>query len=109
MKPRDAPVLPDDLPYRPSLAAARAWCRECLTDAIAGAAPTDPAARPSRCPGRGLGTSSPIPRRICCGSLPRHAGQAVTVRFTRAGCAVHRHDDDGVRLLAEGPDLRGVR
>ncbi|MGC4855056.1 hypothetical protein ACLQ24_17110 [Micromonospora sp. DT4] len=36
----------------------------------------------------------------------RGAGQAVTVRFTRAGCAVYRHDADGVRLLAEVPDLR---
>ncbi|MEU7675883.1 hypothetical protein AB0C42_13825 [Micromonospora taraxaci] len=36
----------------------------------------------------------------------RHAGQVVTVRFTRAGCTVHRHDEDGVRLLAEALDLR---
>ncbi|WP_139217879.1 hypothetical protein [Micromonospora phaseoli] len=36
----------------------------------------------------------------------RYAGQTLTVRFTRTGCTVHRHDDDGVRLLAEVPDLR---
>ncbi|WP_185755215.1 hypothetical protein [Micromonospora sp. A202] len=104
VKPRDAPVNPDDLPYRPSLAAALAWCVECLTDAVASAAPTDPAL-PIPVPSSG-------PRAIVADPVPellrlaaRHAGQAVTVRFTRAGCALHRHDDDGVRLLAEGPDL----
>ncbi|MDG4837168.1 hypothetical protein O7631_11640 [Micromonospora sp. WMMD967] len=108
MKPRDAPVRPDDLPYRPSLAAALAWCQECLTDAVASAAPTDPA------------TSIPVPwsgpRDLVANPEPdllrlasRHAGQVVTVRFTRAGCAVHRHDDDGVRLLAQALDLRDLR
>ncbi|MEO3769902.1 hypothetical protein [Micromonospora sp. B9E7] len=108
VKPRDAPVSRDDLPYRPSLTAALAWCRECLIDAVASAAPTDPA------------VAIPVPRSGPCGSVAdpepdllrlaaQHAGQAVTVRFTRAGCAVHRHDDDGVRLLAEGPDLRDLR
>ncbi|MEU8085868.1 hypothetical protein AB0B57_19930 [Micromonospora sp. NPDC049101] len=108
VKPRDAAVLPDDLPYRPSLAAALAWCRECLSDAVAGAAPIDPA------------TPIPLPWSRACGIVAdpepdllrlaaRHAGQALTVRFTRAGCAVHRHDDDGVRLLARTRDLSGLR
>ncbi|MET8041791.1 hypothetical protein ABZU25_13115 [Micromonospora sp. NPDC005215] len=108
VQPRDAPVRPDDLPYRPSLAAALAWCRECLTDAVAGAAPSDPAT-PIPAPWSG-------PRGIVADPEPdllrlaaRHAGRAVTVRFTRAGCAVHRHDDDGVRLLARSRDLRGLR
>ncbi|MDG9678163.1 hypothetical protein [Micromonospora sp. DH14] len=37
----------------------------------------------------------------------RHAGQVITVRFTRAGCTVHLQDDD-VRLLAAAPDLRDI-
>ncbi|MEU4550520.1 hypothetical protein [Micromonospora violae] len=108
VKPRDAPVHPDDVPYRPSLAAALAWCVECLTDAVAQAAPTDPTAP--------IPVPWSRPRELVVDPAPdllrlasRHAGQAVTVRFTRAGCTVHRHDDDGVRLLAETPDLRDLR
>ncbi|MEU7752125.1 hypothetical protein [Micromonospora sp. NPDC049171] len=108
VKPRDAAVLPDDLPYRPSLAAALAWCRECLSDAVAGAAPIDPAT-PIPLPwsrARGI-VADPEPDLLRLAA--RHAGQALTVRFTRAGCAVHRHDDDGVRLLARTRDLSGLR
>ncbi|WP_433130310.1 hypothetical protein ACQPWW_07025 [Micromonospora sp. CA-240977] len=108
VQPRDASVSPDHLPYRPSLAAALAWCRECLTDAVAGAAPTD-LATPISVPGSG-------PRGIVADPEPdllrlaaRHAGQALTVRFTRDGCAVHLHDDDGVRLLARARDLGSLR
>ncbi|MFF0154738.1 hypothetical protein [Micromonospora sp. NPDC005203] len=108
VQPRDAPVLPDDLPYRPSLAAALASCRECLTDAVAGAAPIDPAVPIPR-PWSGPRGILPDPEPDLLRLAARHAGQAVTVRFTRAGCAVHRHDDDGVRLLARTRDLRGLR
>ncbi|MEV4494268.1 hypothetical protein AB0J84_00970 [Micromonospora arborensis] len=107
VKPRDAAVRPDDLPYRPSLAAALAWCVECLTDTVAGAAPTAPAT-PIPVPWSGPRDSVVDPEPELLRLAARHAGQAVTVRFTRAGCAVHRHDDDGVRLLAAGPDLRSV-
>ncbi|MFI7660896.1 hypothetical protein ACIBTW_18645 [Micromonospora parva] len=86
IKLRDAPVRPDEFPCRPSLAAALAWCAECLIDAVAEAVPSDPT------------TPIPVPR-----SEPRdvadpdqellrlaaqHAGQVVTVRFTRAGRTV---------------------
>ncbi|MEU8331051.1 hypothetical protein [Micromonospora sp. NPDC048839] len=107
VKPRDVPVSPDDLPYRPSLAAALASCQECLTDAVAGAGPTDPAVPiPVPCSGLRDIVADPVPDLLRLAA--RHAGQAVTVRFTRAGCAVHRHDDDGVRLLARTHDLRGL-
>ncbi|MFI6780704.1 hypothetical protein [Micromonospora sp. NPDC050276] len=106
VKPRDAPVGPDDFPHRPSLAAALAWCVERLTDAVAGAAPTDPTAPiPVPCSGS---REVVDPEQDLLRLAARHAGQVVTVRFTRAGCTVHRHDDDGVRLLADVPDLRDV-
>ncbi|WFE44568.1 hypothetical protein [Verrucosispora sp. WMMD1129] len=35
----------------------------------------------------------------------RHAGLTLTVRFTRAGCTLHRHDGDGVVVVATAPDL----
>ncbi|MFI6268614.1 hypothetical protein [Micromonospora zamorensis] len=103
---RDAPVRHDDFPYRPSLAAALAWCVECLTDAVAGAAPTDPTAPiPVPCSGpRDVADTEPDLLRLAT----QHAGQVITVRFTRAGCTVHRHDDDGVSLLAEALDLRDL-
>ncbi|MEU7797756.1 hypothetical protein AB0B10_00625 [Micromonospora arborensis] len=108
MKPRDVAVSPDNLPYRPSLAAALALCRECLTDAVASAAPTDPAT-PIPAPWSGSCDLVVDPEPDLLRLAAQHAGQAVTVRFTRAGCAVHRHDYDGVRLLAKGPDLRDLR
>ncbi|WP_406067038.1 hypothetical protein [Micromonospora sp. NBC_01638] len=108
VKPCDAPVRPDDLPYRPSLAAALAWCVECLTDEVAGAAPTDPEA-PIPVPWSGPRDLVADPVADLLRLAAQHAGQAVTVRFNRTGCAVHRHDDDGVRLLAEAPDLRDLR
>lgn len=106
VKARDAPVGPDDLPYRPSLAAALAWCVECLTDAVAGAAPTDPTAA-IPVPGSGpRDVADPEPELLRLAA--QHAGHVVTVRFTRAGCTVHRHDDDGVSLLAKALDLRDL-
>ncbi|PYC67470.1 hypothetical protein C7C45_20840 [Micromonospora arborensis] len=107
VQPLDATVRPDDFPYRPSLAAALSWCVECLTDAVAGAAPTDPKAPiPVPCSGsRDVADPEPELLRLAA----QHPGQVITVRFTRAGCAVHRHDCDGVRLLAKGPDLRDLR
>ena len=71
--------------------------------------PGRPGGLRSRRRGRGRPTSSPTRSRICCGSPPGTPGRRSRVRFTRAGCAVHRHDDDGVRLLADGPDLRDLR
>ncbi|MEU8387236.1 hypothetical protein [Micromonospora sp. NPDC048843] len=107
MKPLDAPVRPDDFPYRPSLAAALSWCVECLTDAVAGAAPTDPTV-PIPVPGSGpRDIADPEPELLRLAA--QHAGQVLTVRFTRAGCTAYRHDDDGVHLLAEAPDLRDLR
>ncbi|MBQ1017869.1 hypothetical protein KBX71_08320 [Micromonospora sp. D93] len=107
VKPLDAPVRPDDFPYRPSLAAALSWCVECLTDAVAGAAPTDPMV-PIPVPGSGpRDVANPEPELLRLAA--QHAGHVVTVRFTRAGCTVHRHDEDGVRLLAKAPDLRDLR
>ncbi|MDG4779592.1 hypothetical protein O7614_08040 [Micromonospora sp. WMMD961] len=107
VQPLDAPVRPDDFPHRPSLAAALAWCGECLTDAVARAAPTDPTA-PIPVPRSGpRDVADPEPELWHLAA--RHAGQVVTVRFTRAGCTVHRHDEDGVRLLAQALDLRDLR
>ncbi len=107
VEPRDAPPHPDDLPHQPSLAAALAWCVESLTDAVAGAVPADPATPiPVPCSGAYGFVIDPEPDLLRLAA--RHAGQAVTVRFTRAGCAVHRHDADGVRLLAQVPDLRDL-
>jgi hypothetical protein len=106
VKPLDAPVRPDDFPYRPSLAAALSWCVECLTDAVAGAAPTDPMV-PIPVPGSGprdVADPEPELSRLAA----QNAGRVVTVRFTRAGCTVHRHDDDGISLLAEALDLRDL-
>ncbi|MFC5945414.1 hypothetical protein ACFPZ4_28615, partial [Micromonospora harpali] len=99
-----APVRPDDLPDRPSLAAAVAHCLECLDVTLPETAPADPR------------TPVPVPRSTPCPLPPdpvpglrrlaaRHAGRPLSVRFTPAGRTVHRHDDDGVRLLAEGVDL----
>ena len=64
VKPLDATVRPDDFPYRPSLAAALSWCVECLTDAVAGAAPNRPE---GTYPGALLRVASPtpIPSRNC--------------------------------------------
>ena len=108
LRPRDAPVRPDELPYRPTLEAALAWCVECLTDTVAEAVPADlavpipvPAAAPSDPP------ADPVP--VLLRLAARHAGQVLTVRFTRAGCTLHLHHDEGVRLLAEATDLHELR
>ncbi|MER5454000.1 hypothetical protein ABT008_04400 [Micromonospora sp. NPDC002389] len=100
-------VRPDEWPYRPTLEAALAWCVECLTDTIANAAPTDavvpipvPEAAPSTLP------ADPVP--VLLRLAARHVGQVMTVRFTRAGCSLHLHDDEGIHLLAEAPDLHAI-
>ncbi|WP_341719469.1 hypothetical protein QQG74_06935 [Micromonospora sp. FIMYZ51] len=100
LRPRDAPVRPDEWPYRPTLETALAWCVECLPDTIAEVVPVDPAipiptpdAAPNDLP------ADPVP--VLLRLAARHAGQILTVRFTRAGCTLHLHDDDGVRLLTE--------
>ncbi|MGC4836122.1 hypothetical protein ACLQ3D_16635 [Micromonospora vinacea] len=109
IKPRDAAVSPDDLPYRPSLAAALAWSRECLTDAVASAAPIDPAT-PIPVPWSGPRDLVADPEPELLRLATQHAGQVVTVRFTRAGCTAYRHDGGGggVSLLAEAVDLRDL-
>ncbi|WP_176092932.1 hypothetical protein [Verrucosispora sp. NA02020] len=107
LRPRDAPVRPDEWPYRPTLEAALAWCVECLTDTIASAAPADavvpipvPEAPPTALP------ADPVP--VLLRLAARHVGQVLTVRFTRAGCTLHLHDDEGIHLIAEAPDLYAV-
>ncbi|GIJ29178.1 hypothetical protein Vqi01_43400 [Micromonospora qiuiae] len=108
LRNRDAPVSPDELPYRPTLEAALAWCVECLTDTVAEAVPADsavpipvPAAAPNDRP------ADPVP--VLLRLAARHAGQTLTVRFTRAGCTLHLHHDEGVHLLAEATDLHELR
>lgn len=104
--PRDAPVRSDAFPCRPSLVAALAWCAECLTDAVAGAVPPDPTtAIPVPCSGP---RDVADPEQELLRLAAQHAGQVVTIRFTRAGCTVHRHGDDGIRLIAEARDLRDL-
>lgn len=100
-----APVRPDDLPCRPSLEAAVVDCLDGLDASLPETGPTDPEAAvplPQSAP-RPL-PADPVPALLRLAA--QHAGQTVTARFTRAGCAVHRHDDGGVRLVAVGPDLR---
>ncbi|MEV4709899.1 hypothetical protein [Micromonospora sp. NPDC049374] len=105
---RDAAVRPDEWPHRPTLEAALAWCVECLDDSVADAVPADPVVPirvPAAAPDELLADPVPALLRLAA----RHAGQTLTVRFTRAGCAVHLHDDGGVRLLAEATDLHDLR
>ncbi|MEV4386276.1 hypothetical protein AB0J68_11310 [Micromonospora sp. NPDC049580] len=64
VKPCHAPVRPDHLPNRPSLAAALAWCAECLADAVAG----PPAPTPPSTPGRWSPSASPVPTALCTGT-----------------------------------------
>ncbi|MEU7958168.1 hypothetical protein [Micromonospora humida] len=108
LRPPDAPVRPDDLPDRPSLAAAVAHCLECLDVILPETVPADPRVpvpAPRSVP-RPL-PSDPVPglRRLAA----RHAGQPLSVRFTRAGSTVHRHDEDGPCLIAEDDDLSDPR
>ncbi|WP_328339284.1 hypothetical protein [Micromonospora sp. NBC_00421] len=104
LRPPDAPVRPDDLPDRPSLAAAVAHCMECLDVTLPETVPADPrmSVPVPRSASRPL-PPDPVPglRRLAA----RHAGRPLSVRFTRTGSAVHRHDDDGAHLIAEGDDL----
>ncbi|MGW1057496.1 hypothetical protein [Micromonospora rubida] len=100
-----APVCPDDLPCRPSLEAAVADCLDGLDAALPETVPTDPEVAvplPQSAP-RPV-PADPVPALLRLAA--QHAGRTVTARFTRAGCAVHRHDDGAVRLVAVGPDLR---
>ncbi|WP_140158107.1 hypothetical protein [Micromonospora sp. NBS 11-29] len=101
VRPRDAPVHPDDLPTRPSLAAALADCLADLADDVGELVPTDPdeslpaPGAPARAP-----AANPLPELARLAA--EHPGRAVTLRVTRAGRTVHRHDDDGVRLVGQG-------
>ncbi|OWV13590.1 hypothetical protein B5D80_00165 [Micromonospora wenchangensis] len=104
LRPPDAPIRPDDLPDRPSLAAAVAHCLECLDVLLPQTVPDDPrqpVPAPRTAP-RPL-PPDPVPelRRLAA----RHAGRPLSIRFTRAGHTVHRHDDDGIRLVSEAGDL----
>ncbi|WP_147376176.1 hypothetical protein [Micromonospora radicis] len=107
LRPRDAPVRPDQWPYRQTLEAALAWCVEFLPDTVAGVVPVDaavpipvPAAAPSDLP------ADPVP--VLLRLAARHAGQVLTVRFTRAGCTLYLHHDEGMHLLAEALDLHDI-
>ncbi|QLQ39705.1 hypothetical protein [Micromonospora robiginosa] len=98
VRPRDAPVHPDDLPTRPSLASALDDCLTHLADDVAELVHTDPD-EPLPVPGSPAcepGTD-PVPALVRLAA--QHAGRAVTLRVTRAGHTVHRHDDGGVRLI----------
>ncbi|WP_405112870.1 hypothetical protein OG559_04835 [Micromonospora sp. NBC_01405] len=100
-----APVCPDDLPCRPSLEAALADCLDGLDAALPETVPADPEMAvplPQSAP-RPV-PADPVPALLRVAS--RNAGRAVTVRFTRAGCALHHHDDEGIRLVTTGLDLR---
>ncbi|WP_229403992.1 hypothetical protein [Micromonospora sp. NBRC 110038] len=101
------PPDPAGQPCLPTVGAAVAYCLEYLENALAAAVPTEPE-QPVPAPHSPAATphdpvADPVPalERLAAG----HAGQVVTVRFTRAGCAVRRHDGDRVRLLAEAADL----
>ncbi|MEO3781449.1 hypothetical protein ABGB16_32625 [Micromonospora sp. B11E3] len=89
---RDAPVHPDDLPTRPSLAAALDDCLTHLADDLVGLVPTDPdeplpAPRsPAREP-----VADPVPTLLRLAA--EHPGRAVTLRITRTGHTTHRHDN----------------
>ncbi|MFI2711861.1 hypothetical protein ACH495_17200 [Micromonospora sp. NPDC018662] len=105
VRPRDAPVHPDDLPTRPSLAAALDDCRTHLADDVAGLVPTDPdePLPVPDSPAREL-VADPVPALVRLAA--QHTGRAVTLRVTRDDHTVHRHDDDGVRLVGkEGAPL----
>ncbi|SCL20109.1 hypothetical protein [Micromonospora inyonensis] len=100
LRPRDAPVHPDDLPTRPSLAAALEDCLVHLADDLAGLVPADPDV-PLPVPGTSPCAPVPDPEPGLLRLAAAHPGRAVTLRFTRAGHTAHRHDDDGVRRLAD--------
>ncbi|MEU3455810.1 hypothetical protein ABZ671_19765 [Micromonospora sp. NPDC006766] len=105
VRSRDARVHPDDLPTRPSLAAALDDCLTHLADDLAWLVPTDPA-EPLPVPGAPARepVADPVPALLRLAA--EHAGRPVTLRFIRAGCTVHRHDDAGSDILADAPDLR---
>ncbi|MFF3856585.1 hypothetical protein [Micromonospora sp. NPDC002575] len=96
------------------MGAAVAYCPEYLENALAAAVPTEPeqpVAAP-RSPARfpAATTHDPVPalERLAAGNAGNagNAGHVITVRFSRAGCAVRRHEGDQVRLLlAEAVDL----
>lgn len=106
LRARDASVDPDDLPTRPSLAAALADCFTHLADDLAGLVPADPDV-PLPVPGASPGDPVPDPEPQLLRLAAAYPGRAVTMCFTRAGRTVHRHDDDGVRRLAAS-DLMDV-
>nr|QLJ99754.1 hypothetical protein HZU44_06500 [Micromonospora carbonacea] len=104
LRPPAAPVHPDDLPCRPSPEAAVAHCLEGLDATLPETVPADPDA-PVPVPRSGPRPlpADPVPAllRLAAG----HPDQPLTVRFTRGGCTIHRHADEGPVLLAEGDDL----
>ncbi|RGC69898.1 hypothetical protein C5N14_05675 [Micromonospora sp. MW-13] len=104
LRPPAAPVHHDDLPCRASLETAVAHCLDGLDVALPETVPEDPgvAVPVPRSDARPL-PPDPVPglRRLA----GQHAGRPLSVRFSRAGCAVYRHDDDGPLLLVEGDDL----
>ncbi|WBC04335.1 hypothetical protein [Micromonospora sp. WMMA1976] len=89
---RDAPVHPDELPDRPSLAAALDDCLTHLADDLSELVPTDahePLPVPASAAREPL--TDPVPALVRLAAA--HAGRAVTLRVTRAGHTVDRHDD----------------
>ncbi|GIJ35736.1 hypothetical protein SAMN05216284_102178 [Micromonospora sediminimaris] len=72
--------------------------------AVADAVPTDlavPIQAPAAAPNDLIADPVPALLRLAA----RHVGQTLTVRFIRAGCTLHLHDDDGVVVVATVPDL----
>ncbi|MFF5171342.1 hypothetical protein ACFY3U_01745 [Micromonospora sp. NPDC000089] len=105
MRSATVPVHPGDLPDRFSLEAAVAHCLECLDVTLPETVPEDPGAplpAPRSAP-RALPTD-PVPALLRLAA--RHAGRSLTVRFSRAGRTVHRHDEGGPCGLDDALDLR---
>ncbi|WFE34146.1 hypothetical protein [Micromonospora sp. WMMD975] len=103
VRPRDAPVHPDDLPTRPSLASALDDCLTHLADDLGEMVPPDP---DESLPVPGWPACEPAadPVSALLRLAAQHAGRAVTLRLTRAGHTVHRHDGgkEGAPLNAFG-------
>ncbi|MFI6824085.1 hypothetical protein ACIBJE_24565 [Micromonospora sp. NPDC050187] len=98
LQARDAPVHPDDLPTRPTLAGAIEECLTHLADDLAGLVPADPE-EPLPVPCSPAREPVADPTHALVRLAAEHAGRAVTVRFTRAGHTAFRHDDDAVRRV----------
>ena len=95
----------DDLPDRPSLAAAVAHCLECLDVTLPETVPADPRVQvPVRPVGAPPAAARPGAGAAAVGRPARRAPAEHPVH--PVGSTVHRHDDDGLRLRAEDDDLR---